>query len=129
RHFHQVAGYGLTLSALFRFDSRIGTHSVNQCPYRLVEFFGQPHQAQGFAISLGVGHSDIPELTLFGIFALLMPNNHQRLPTYGSETADNRLVIPHSAITMKLDKLFTDEADIVKSLWTVGVARHLHLLP
>src|SRR5690606_35839106 len=112
-HFKQVAGYSLTLSALFCFQTGISARSVYKRYNRLVKLLCQLHQAQRFAVTLRIGHTKVAQLTLFGIYALLMTNKHYRLSINLSKATHNGFIIPHISVAKKLSKLITDLRYIV----------------
>src|SRR5690606_990658 len=79
-HGVQIMANGFGLPTLFGTDARVGARRIDEGKNGQLEFFGQAHQAQGFAIAFRTWHAEIAHGALFGVTAFLMTDDHARLP-------------------------------------------------
>src|SRR5690606_38755721 len=108
-HLHEVPCNGFALPTLFSFYARISTHGVDEGNHRLAELLGEFHQSECFSVSLGIGHAKVAELTLFGILAFLVANDHHRLAANGGKAAHDGFIIAHIPVAVELDEIVADQ--------------------
>ena len=119
----------LGLPALFGINTGKSAGGINEGEYRQIEFLRELHQAQGLAVTLGLGHAEITHGALFGIAPFLMPDDHARLAIETRKTADNGLVICVSTVAMQLMKIGEDFIHIVHGVRTLRMTGNLRYLP
>jgi hypothetical protein len=99
-----AAGKGFTLTTLFSFQSGICSGSINKCNNGLIKLLRHFHEAKGFAVTLRICHTEIPELALFGSVALLLANEHNCFSINGTKAANDCLIILYCAVAKKFEE-------------------------
>ena len=129
RHFTQITGDGLGLTALFRANARIGAGGVNKGDDRQLELFRHLHKTERLAVAFRIWHAEIAVDLLLGIAPLLVADNHDRLAFEAGEAANYGVIIAKVPVAMKFDKLGEHEIDIVLGKGTVDMTGYLCGLP
>src|SRR5262249_55180041 len=86
RHFTQVIGDSCSLASSYSANAWVSSGRINKSKNWPREFFGQLHEAQGFAIALRLGHSEVSIELLFCVTGLLCSHHNARLAVKGCET-------------------------------------------
>ena len=121
-HFENIAANGLGLATLFGVDPRVSAGRVDKSKDRKLEFFGGLHQAQGFAVALGLAHAKVAQGTFFGVTPLLLANHHAGLAIETGQPPDDGQVVGKVAVTVHLDKVGEDAFDVIQGVGTLRVA-------
>src|SRR5690606_41095970 len=58
-----------------------------------------------------------------------MADDHHRLPANRSKAANHRLIVAYIPVAVKFNEIIADEVDIIEGLGSIGMTRHLYLLP
>src|SRR5207244_7413101 len=74
----------------FRTDSWKRARCVDQRNYRHRKFLGEPHQAESFAIALGMGATEIAHHVFLGVAAFLLSNDDTALRIEHGKSAPHR---------------------------------------
>src|SRR5437660_461677 len=128
-HLAQVPRDRLRLAALLGPDARVGAGRVDQGEDRLAELLGEPQEAERLAVSLGVGHAEVPRDLLARVTALLVTDDDDPLPVEACEAADDRGVVAVEPVAVELDEVLEEEPDEVTRVGALGVAGELRSLP
>ena len=96
---------------------------------RQLEFFSCLHEAQRFAVALGLAHAKVTQSALFGVTPFLLAQHHTSLAIEAGQTAHDGQVICKVAVTVHLHKIGEDAVDVIESVRTLGVTRNFGDLP
>src|SRR5687768_11136910 len=129
RHLQQIPRNRLGLSALLGANSRPRSHRVDERQHRDVEFFRKLHQPQRLPVPLWVRHAEVPLQNLLGITAALLTHHHDGLAIEARPTANDRRVVPVSAVAMQLDEVGENELNQLGRERSLHVSRDLYALP
>ena len=119
-HGEEAFGDGRALAALFRTDAGLGAGGVDEGDDRDAEFLGVFHEALGFAVALGTGHTEVAAQVFAGIATFLMADDHHGAAIEPGEAADERFVIPEAAVAMQLDEAGHELVDIGEGVGRAG---------
>ena len=136
RHFEQVAGDGFGLSAFFGFEAGVGAGRVEQRDDGLAELGCHLHEAQRFAVALGVRHPEAAVFAFVGVAPLLVADDAHRAVARAEaaalergEAAHDGAVVGKEAVAVELLEAARERADVVERVRPRGVARELDALP
>ena len=90
---------------LFRLYAAESAGGVDKADNRTMEFLRLPHQPQGFAISLGMGHGEVGPLVFFNGFPLELADHRHRSSAQGGNAAYNGAIIAVITVSMQFDEL------------------------
>jgi hypothetical protein len=87
------------------------------------------HEALGFAVAFGLGHTEGAGYVLLCGAALLLAYNHNGLPGEFADAAYYGGVITKEAVTVHFYKVGAELLDVIEGVGAVGVTGNLHTLP
>src|ERR1700704_891608 len=128
-HFAKIARDGLGLSALLGVDSRMRPWRIHKRKNRPSKFCGQMHDAQRFAIALGLSLPEIQRHALFGVSSLLLSDHRHRTAMMFREARDHRRIVSISAIAMQFVEILEQEAHVIHHVRALRMAREESSLP
>jgi len=129
RHLKNIAPNGLGLAALFGVDAGVCARRVHKGEHGQLEFLSQLHQAQGLAVTLGLGHAEVAQPALFGVAAFLVTQQHAGLAVESSQAAHDGQIIGKVAVAVQLNEVGENLPHDVQGVGTVLVSGDLGDLP
>jgi len=126
RHFEQVFSDRLTLPPFFSTDSAVGAGCIHKADNRPAEFLCLLHEAQGFAVTFRLRHTEIAISTLFCGMTFLNRDHRNRNFVQLCNSAYDSGVIRITAVTVKFNKSFENVLYIIKSCRPLTVAGQFH---
>ena len=105
RHLAQVEGDRFGDAALFGFDARIRRRRIDEDDDRPAELFGHAHQPDGLAIALGPRVAEVAVDLLLGVAALVMADDHHRLPFVAGGARHDGVIVGEAAVAVELDEI------------------------
>ena len=120
---------GLSLTSRLSANSGIGPRCIDESDDGAIEFLRHAHQANGFAIAFGFGHSIIAIETFLGVAALLLANHHDRLTLKKSHPPNQGRVVAKFAVTLNGTEGGEHTGDEVERVRPVRVAGKLDVFP
>ena len=127
-HLQNAAGQGFRLPPLLRAESWIGARRVDEGDDRSAELGSQLHEAERLAVSLRVRHAEIALEILLGVPPLLVPDHHHRDAGQPGPAPDDRRIVAVQPVSVKLDEVGKDGAQVIERVWPACMTRHLHPL-
>ncbi len=124
-HFDEVAGDGFALAALFGSYAGIGSGEIEEGEDGAVEFFGDAHGAEGFAVALRLGRAELAGDTLFEGAALEVADDEDRLSVEEGHAAAHRRVIAEGAVAVNLAEIGKECFDEVHGIGALRVPGQL----
>ena len=128
-HLEQVARDRFGLVALFGAHARIGARRVDESDERQAKSFGEAHEAQRLAITLGLGHAVVAAHALLGVAALLVADEHDGRVIEARGPADDGEIVAIHAVAMQLVEVLEDEPGVVERVGALRMPRELGDLP
>ena len=123
------AGDRLGLTPLLGADAWIGAGGVDQTHHGKLEAVGHFHQAHRLTVPFRTRHAEIVLDAALGVGPLLMADDQDRAAGQAADAADDGLVFGERSVAGQRREILHQRIDIVTEMWTLGVARHLRLLP
>ena len=80
----------------------------------------QLHDAQRFAVALGLRHAEISQQLLFGIAAFLLADDHNRLAFEEAHAGHDRFIVAKEAVPMQFFETTEKALNVierVRALW------------
>src|SRR5207253_8314258 len=102
---------------------------INESMNRPGKFLGDLHDAQGFAITLGIGHAEIAVHLAFGVAPFLMPDHRHFLPMKAGETAYDGGIVAEGAVAMHLAPIGEYALHVIQRVGPLRMPRQLGLDP
>ena len=106
-----------------------GAGRVDERDDRQAELGRQPHLQECLPIAFRVGTAEIAGRALGQVLALLVADEHHLVLVEVGQSRDDRLVVPHRAVAMKLDELLEDQLDVIPGLGASRMPGDLDDLP
>src|SRR5579864_2444408 len=128
-HLAQVVGDGFGLSALFGLHPGICAVSVDQGEDRAAEFFRDLHDADRFAVSLGMGRAEVTVDALLHVAPLLRGDEHDFFAVEAGHAADDGGIVAEAAVSVNFAEVREDALDVVERLGALRMSRQFGLLP
>ena len=129
RHFAQVVSDGFGLAALFGVHAGICAGRIHEDEDGAVEFRGELHRAQGFAIAFGLGLAEIAREALLGVAAFLAADDHYGLAVKFRHAGDQRGVVGKIAVAVDFGEIVEEQADEIVGVGALGMAGEQEALP
>ena len=99
---------------------------INKCTDGAAELFGLLHQAQGFAVALRAGHTEVVLQVALQIAALAVADDRDRLALVQGHAAQNAGVLSALAVALLFKKVGEQGVDVGVDLGPVGVPGQKH---
>ncbi len=128
-HFAEVDGDGFGDVAFFGFNARKGSGCVDERDHGQAEFFGEAHQAKGFSITFGLGHTEVALDIFLGVAAFLLGDDHDGLALEKCGATDECAVVVVLAVAVEFLKIFEEKFDVIEGVGAFRMAGDLNLLP
>lgn len=130
-HFEEVSGDGFSLAAFFGTDTGGCAGGVDEADDGEVEFLGQFHAAEGFAIAFGLGETEVAFDAFGGVSAFVVTDEHDFVFTDAGHAADNGLVVTEAAVAMNFAEFLTraDGFEIIAEQRPLGMPGNLDGFP
>ena len=94
---------------LFCFHAAEGSRRIHEKQNRPVKFFRLLHETPGFPVALRGNHTEIAFHIFFRAVAFFLGNDRHRLSLEKGQAADDRRVVPETAISMKFQETVKKE--------------------
>src|SRR5690606_2993539 len=114
RHLPNILRDGDALTALLRLDARIRAYHVDQGDDGPAKLFGLMHEAHRFAVTFGVGQTEVAANVFFRIAAFLRPDDGDGDAVQHGDAAHHGLVVSHAAVAVQLHEVFKNEIDVIQ---------------
>ena len=95
---------------------------VDQCNDRAAELFSLPHQPQGLAIALRIGHAEVALEVLLQRFALPGADDGHRAAVVQGHAAQDRGILAAEAVALLLKEVCEQRLNIICDIGPLGVA-------
>src|SRR5690606_23531010 len=105
-HLPQIESDRLRLPTLLCIDARIRAGRVNKGNDRPAKFFSKLHHSQCFAIAFRLRHTEVSDLALFRVPALLLADDSHLAASETCKPRYHSRIIRIPAIPVHLDKAF-----------------------
>src|SRR5207247_145105 len=125
----QADGDRLRLPALLGADAGVRALRVDEGDHRPNAALGQREEADRLAVPLGARHAEVAQHALGGRAAPLLRDHHDGVAAKAREPAHDRAVLAEAAVTVQLDQVAAEDAQVIERRGAVGVAGELHALP
>src|SRR5690606_11167199 len=122
-------GDGFRLATFLGTDPRIGASSVDHRQHRQREPLRHLHEAHRLAVALRSRHSEVMADAGFGVMALFLTDDHNRLSPEPSRTTDYRPVLAKLAVAGERREVLDHRFDVVAEMRPVRMPGDLRLLP
>ena len=123
KHLAEVDRDGLALARLLGGLAREGAGRVDESHDGEAKVVRVAHEAQSFAVAVGLRHAEVAVDVLLGVAPLLVPDEHEGHAVHRREAADHGRVVEPGAVAVELDELVRDVERDVEEGRAVGVAR------
>ena len=127
--FPEAHADGAGLSAFFGADSGVGAGGIDEGEDGHLEFFGEFHNSECFAVAFGPGHSEVAPEFSGGSGAFLVSDDGDGASVKRGESGDDGAVVGVVAVAVEFGKFFAHAAHIIEHLGAFGVPGDLADLP
>src|SRR5439155_8084718 len=107
----------------------IGARDVHETEQRKPVQLRELHQPHCLAIALRIGHAEVTVGSFLDVAALLVAHERDRATVEATETDHERMIVGPAAVTVQLDPIVEEPADVVQRVRAVLVARKLDRAP
>src|SRR6266567_36069 len=110
-------------------DTWIGARNVHEAEQRKPVQLSELHQPHCLAIALRIGHAEVAVGSFLDVAALLVAHECDRATVEATETDHQCVIVGPAAVTVQLDPVIEEPADVVERVGTVLMPRELDRTP
>ena len=124
-HLPEVDGDGFGDAAFFGADAGESATGVDEGDDGDVEFFGEFHFGEGFAVAFGVGAAEVGGDFFGGVTAFVVADDHALVRADATEAGDDGFVVAEAAVAVEFAELLGEHAEVVGGLGAAGMSGDL----